>query len=93
MRRMSGRKRALAALLVAAVMILSCGTAEEENVLYESAFSGRDTDGWYTEGGETLAVTAQGTLSVRNRKEDWHGPRRDFPLEPGTEYTISVEVM
>ena len=90
---MSGRKRALAALLVAAVMILSCGTAAEENVLYESAFSGRDTDGWYTEGGDTLAVTAQGTLSVRNRKEDWHGPRRDFPLEPGTEYTISVEVM
>ena len=81
-------------LAVLAVLVLTFGTAyraaAEETVFYESNFS-KGQDGWYTWDPCQL-YTKNKVLGIKGRQESWNSPRRDFPLEPGVTYYISVEV-
>lgn len=86
-------KRILACLLVLC-LLLTGAAAEDFNALgaYHSNFSG-STDGWYprSTGGAQLSVTPAG-LYITGRTSDWNSPGRDFHLEPGKEYVLSVNV-
>lgn len=86
-------KRMLACLLMLC-LLLTAAAAEKLNALeaYQADFSS-STDGWYprSTGGASLAVTEEGLL-ITGRSSDWNSPGRDFPLEPGKEYVLSVKV-
>ena len=60
---------------------------------YLSDFSG-GTDGWYprSAGSASLKVTQDG-LTIVGRESTWNSPGRDFPLEAGKKYTLSVDVL
>ena len=61
--------------------------------VYESDFSG-GTDGWYARGtGEAAIEVNELGLYTYGRQATWNSPGRQFPLIPGEEYKISVEVM
>ena len=61
--------------------------------VYESDFS-EGTDGWYARGtGETVVSVTELGLFTSGRTAAWNSPGRQFPLIPGEEYKISVEVM
>ncbi|MBQ2434185.1 MAG: carbohydrate binding domain-containing protein, partial [Clostridia bacterium] len=61
--------------------------------VYESDFSA-GTDGWYARGtGETVISVNELGLFTSGRTAAWNSPGRQFPLIPGEEYEISVEVM
>ena len=90
-RRQPEMKRVLAVLAVLALLVgLIPAVSAEESFLYRSDFS-RGTDGWYTWDPCKLQ-TKNKALGIRGRTESWNSPRRDFPLEPGVSYHISVEV-
>ena len=80
-------------LMVAFMMLIGCGAALAEDPGYLSDFSG-GTDGWYARsmGGAALTVTQEGALKIDGRSDNWHSPGRDFELESGASYELSVEV-
>ncbi|MBP3657540.1 MAG: endo-1,4-beta-xylanase [Clostridia bacterium] len=61
--------------------------------MYASDFSA-GTDGWYARsmGGARLAVTGDGALAITGRSDNWHSPGRDFALEQGVKYALSMQV-
>ena len=78
--------------LMLCLIALPFAAAEGDLYTYQSDFSA-DTDGWYARstGGATLSV-ADGAVTIAGRDQDWHSPGRDFPLENGAEYQLSVQV-
>lgn len=87
-------KRLLALLLIAALALPVLAVGEEEVFRsYASDFS-TNTDGWYprSSGDATLSV-ADGALAITGRTATWNSPGRDFNLEAGKKYLISVQVM
>jgi len=62
-------------------------------MLYQSDFSS-DADGWYPRsmGAAQSEVTGEGTLKITGRSDNWHSLGRDFALESGVPYELSVEV-
>lgn len=86
-------KRMLAALLMLCLLLTTAVTAQASPLGdYQSDFSA-STDGWYprSTGSASLTVTEEG-LMITGRSGDWHSPGRDFVLEPGKEYQLSVQV-
>ena len=78
-------------ILLIAVFLLMMGTAFAG--VYESDFS-EGTDGWYARGtGETVISLNELGLYTSGRTATWNSPGRQFPLIPGEEYEITVEVM
>ena len=78
--------------LMLCLSLLPFAAAEDTMYTYRSDFAA-DTDGWYARstGGASLTV-ADGALTIAGRDQDWHSPGRDFPLEDGAEYQLSVQV-
>lgn len=61
--------------------------------VYESDFT-EGTDGWYARGtGECAIEVTEVGLYTYGRTGTWNSPGRQFPLIPGEEYTVSVQVL
>ena len=87
-------KRLTAWLLAMALLLTGvCSFAREEEMGYKSDFS-EGLDEWYARsmGNASISVTEDKTLLTVGRTDNWHSPGRDFPLQPGTTYELSVEV-
>ena len=85
------RKIILCAVIALLAACLTGASAEETG--YHSDFT-RGTDGWYARsmGGATLSVTEEGALAITGRTDNWHSPGRDFALQAGETYELSVQV-
>lgn len=85
------RRLLLSLLLLSLLLLPLCAVCEE--MVYVSDFS-IDTDGWYPRsmGGARLSVTGEGALAITGRSDNWHSPGRDFDLEPGVKYSLSMQV-
>ena len=87
-------KKILAAVL-ALVMMMGCVSVFAEGdivVLYQSDINASKRDGWMGNNCEVKAAD-DGTLTVTGRTQGWQAPQHVFKLQPGIEYTISVEVL
>ena len=86
-------KRLTAVLTVLCLMLCGCALAQEEKfVSYHSDFSS-GTDGWYARSAGGASISVQdGALTIVGRTGSWNSPGRDFPLEAGKEYALSVQV-
>lgn len=76
------------------LMLCLCTCALADGALdYRSDFTA-GTDGWYPRsmGQAKLTVTADHALRMDARLDNWHSPGRDFPLEKGVSYEITVQV-
>lgn len=80
-------------LLSLLVLLVGCAPALAQETGYGSDFSA-GTDGWYARstGGAALETTEDGALLIKGRSDNWHSPGRDFELESGASYELSVEV-
>ncbi len=67
--------------------------AQEEEMGYVSDFA-QGEDGWYARsmGTAKVYVTEEKTLKIEGRTDNWNSPGRDFLLQQGTTYQLSVEV-
>ena len=86
-------KKIVSVCLAACLVCAGCALAEEGSfVSYHSDFSA-GTDGWYARsaGGASVSVTEEG-LKITGRTASWNSPGRDFPLQAGKEYALSVRV-
>ena len=86
-------KKIVSVCLAACLVCAGCALAEEGCfVSYHSDFSA-GTDGWYARsaGGAAVSVTEEG-LKITGRTASWNSPGRDFPLQAGKEYALSVRV-
>ena len=85
------QKIILCALLVLVFVLSAAAAADSDG--YTSDFTA-GTDGWYARsmGSASLAVTAEGTLAITGRTDDWNSPGRDFRLQPGETYQLRVDV-
>ena len=81
----------LCAVLALLAVCLTGASADETG--YHSDFSA-GTDGWYARsmGGATLSLTDGGALAIAGRTDNWHSPGRDFGLQAGETYELSVQV-
>ena len=75
------------------VFLCTCALADGQPLDYHADFSS-GADGWYPRsmGQATLAVTEEQTLRIDGRLDNWHSLGRDFPLETGVMYEITVQV-
>nr|AIF25908.1 putative glycosyl hydrolase family 10 [uncultured bacterium Ad_010_C07] len=91
-----GREHKVRKILLLAALLLAFGClagAGAEGSGYHSDFS-RDTDGWYARSmGEASLSLEDGALAIAGRADDWNSPGRDFRLEKGETYALSVRVM
>ena len=78
--------------IAALMMLLLLPAAALADDGYRSEFTG-GTDGWYPRsmGGAALSVTQDG-LEITGRSDDWNSPGRDFVLDAGRDYRLSVQV-
>ena len=93
-RRYTAMKKLLA-LILALMLALPCIALGEGEVLraYASDFS-KDTDGWYARSaGQASVSVANGALTITGRDSTWNSPGRDFALEAGKKYKMSVQVI
>ncbi|MBQ2957956.1 MAG: carbohydrate binding domain-containing protein, partial [Clostridia bacterium] len=67
--------------------------AQEVEMGYVSDFA-QGEDGWYARsmGTAKVYVTEEKTLKIEGRTDNWNSPGRDFLLQQGTTYQLSVEV-
>ena len=85
-------------LVLALVMMLGCSAvgAEEEAPelpeLYRSDFTLENADGWYGNNCTGEVVDDGAAYAVSGRTLGWQAPNRVFPLKPGVEYKVSVQV-
>ncbi len=86
--------RLLAFLLALMLALPVLAVAEEETLVsYTSDFS-QGTDGWYPRSaGQAALIAEDGILTITGRDASWNSPGRDFNLQPGKKYLISVQVM
>lgn len=85
----------LLTLLLALVLALPAMAMGEDEYLrsYVSDFT-LGTDGWYPRSAGQAALTVEdGVLTITGRNATWNSPGRDFNLQPGKKYLISVQVM
>ncbi len=89
-------KKNVSLLLLLALLTAACAgaAAEDLTMVYQSDFTA-GTDGWYARstGTAALETVPYSILKITGRQADWHSPGRDFILEPGTEYELSVQVL
>lgn len=87
-------RKLLALLLVVVLALPAFATGEDEFLRsYVSDFS-TGTDGWYPRSaGEASLSVADGALTITGRTATWNSPGRDFNLQPGKKYLITVQVM
>lgn len=74
-------------------LLLVSGAEAENQLVYRSDFSTSE-DGWYARsaGGAAVSLTADDSLLIEGRTSDWNSPGRNFDLQPGQEYQLSVQV-
>lgn len=87
-------KRLLALLLIMALVLPMLSCAEDEYLRsYVSDFT-QGTDGWYPRSaGQAALIADEGILTITGRNATWNSPGRDFNLQPGKKYLITVQVM
>ena len=88
------RRILLLGMLLLAMLALPFPTiCEEAAPMYMSDFTA-GTDGWYPRsmGSAQLSLTDDGALSITGRMDSWNSPGRDFALEQGVKYSLSVQV-
>lgn len=76
------------------LLILGCVScfAEGELVeLYKSDFTADKMDGWVANNAKG-SVDKKGNFVISGRTADWMAPIKTFPLKPGIEYKVTVEV-
>lgn len=85
------KKIILCAAMALLALCLIGASADETG--YHSDFTD-GADGWYPRsmGGAALAVTEDGALAITGRSDNWHSPGRDFGLQAGETYELSVQV-
>ncbi len=86
-------KKLLCAVLCLCLFASLCVCAAETGIDYTSDFS-RGTDGWYARSEGTAYIEVRdNALFTGGRAASWNSPGRDFDLEPGVTYDISVQVV
>ena len=87
-------KKFLAFLLVLMLALPSLSLAEGEVLTsYVSDFT-NGTDGWYARSAGTAAIESTGdALKITGRTASWNSPGRDFALQAGKKYLLSVQVL
>ena len=85
-------KKILAAVL-ALIMILGCTSVYADDMveLYKSDFTKAQCDGWYGNCAP-YKVTDEGDFFMYSRSQGWNAPKREFKLQPGVEYKVTVEI-
>ena len=86
-------KKILAAVLALVLVLGGVSVfAEGELVeLYKSDFTKEGMDGWVANNA-TGNVDEEGNFVITGRTSDWMAPIKTFPLQPGVEYKVTVEV-
>lgn len=87
-------KRLLAFLLALVLALPTLTLAEDVPLIsYVSDFT-QGTDGWYPRSaGQAALIAEDGVLTITGRNATWNSPGREFNLQPGKKYRITVQVM
>lgn len=83
--------RKILLIILMCLLPLYVANAEPPLVQYFSDFH-NGTDGWYGRGEKVTVSAKNNTLKVKKRTQDWNSPGRDFELQAGNSYLVSVEV-